>query len=90
MTNQKSDFEFQSILLQSERIDKEVELRDIVSDLEIFEHLDKPYLTGKILLIDSENLLQEGDFLGGERITVAIKTLREDSKTVTKVCLPNF
>ncbi len=84
MTNQKSDFEFQSILLQSERIDKEVELRDIVSDLEIFEHLDKPYLTGKILLIDSENLLQEGDFLGGERITVAIKTLREDAKTVTK------
>ena len=79
-----SSYQFTSVILQSERITVDVELRDVVTDLDIFEHLDKPYLTGKILLIDNENFLQESDLLGGEKIIVTVKSFREETSAITK------
>ena len=77
--NRGSDFKFQSILLQSDRLSGDIEMKNNVSDVEIYEHIDKPYLTGKLLFIDNQNVLQEVDFLGGETITITIKSLREDT-----------
>lgn len=81
--NRGSDFKFQSILLQSDRLSGDIEMKNNVSDVEIYEHIDKPYLTGKLLFIDNQNVLQEVDFLGGETITITIKSFREDSIPIT-------
>lgn len=82
--SQISDYRFDSILLQSERLNTDIELREIVTDLDIFENLDKPYLTGQVLLLDNENLFQNADLVGAERIYVKLRSLRKDAKAIEK------
>ena len=85
LTDQRSsDFYYKQVLLESERLDKSLELRDITTDIDIFEHLDKPYLTGTITIVDTSNTLAQADILGGETINIAIVSTREESKTVSK------
>ena len=83
-TSQVSDYIFESILLQSERLNTDVELREVTTDLDIFEHLDKPYLTAKILLLDNENLFENADILGAEKISIKIRSMRKDTKPISK------
>ena len=85
LTDQRSsDFYYKQVLLESERLDKSLGLRDITTDIDIFEHLDKPYLTGTITIVDTSNILAQADILGGETINIAIVSTREESKTVSK------
>lgn len=83
-TTQISDYRFESILLQSERLNADVELREVVTDLDIFESLDKPYLTGQILLLDNENLFEEADILGAEKIFIRLRSMRKNSEPIQK------
>lgn len=47
----------------------------LITDLEIYEHIDKPYLTGKVLFVDSHAIIENIDFQGGEKLTITIKPL---------------
>tara|TARA_R100000278_G_scaffold123157_1_gene111588 strand:+ start:2202 stop:3569 length:1368 start_codon:yes stop_codon:yes gene_type:complete len=80
----KTSFDFETIQLLSERLDRPIELNRIVSDIEIFEHLEKPYLTARMLLIDDSNLYQAADIVGSERILITIKTADEGSRSISK------
>ena len=73
--NNVSDYIYDSILLESERINVEIDLQKVVSDLEIYESLDRPYLTGKIVLADNNNLIEQADILGGEKISLSRNSL---------------
>ena len=84
MSDSSKTYKIESVLLQSERLNVDVELREVVQDIEIFEHIQKPYLTGFVFLVDNENMFQNADVLGGERVTIAIKSLREDTEVVKK------
>ena len=33
-----------------------IELKNIITDIEIYEHLDKPYLTGNVIIVDDSNM----------------------------------
>ena len=83
MSDSSKTYKFESILLQSERLNVDVELREVVQDVEIFEHLQKPYMTGFIFLVDNENMFQEADIIGGERITITLKSLRPDTESIS-------
>lgn len=50
----------------------DVELTDVVSEFNIFEDLNKPYLTGSILIGDDTGLMDEIKIKGDERITLII------------------
>ena len=82
-TSTQSQFNLVSVVIQSERLNNPLglEVNLIVSDFEIYEHLDKPYLTAKLMLVDTENILQDVDFLGGETITIEIKSPKKESKS---------
>lgn len=84
MTAEKTSFEFETVELNSERLARPVELNRIVSDIEIFEHIQKPYLTAKLLLVDDSSLYQDADILGSEKIKITIRSLEEGSKAITK------
>ena len=84
MSDSSKTYKIESVLVQSERLNVDVELREVVQDIEIFEHIHKPYLTGFIYLIDNENMFQNIDILGAEKVTVAVKSLREDTIVVKK------
>lgn len=79
-----SDYIFENVLFRSDRLAQSVELRSVVTDLDIFEHLDKPYLTGTISFTDNKNFLSGVDILGAETITVRIKSLRNNTVPIQK------
>lgn len=83
-TDSISSYTFESILLESERLDASVELREVTQDLDVFESLEKPYLTAQLLILDNENLFQNADLLGAERITVQLRSLRKNSRSIKK------
>lgn len=74
----KSTYIFDTILLQSERLSSDVELKNNVTDLDIFESMDKPYLTGALTVIDNAFLYENGGIIGGEKITVTIRSLQDE------------
>ena len=72
MTQSNSGFLLKSVLLVSERLTESVELNRIVTDVEVFEHIEKPYLTGRIMLIDDSSFYENADIQGTERIQLTI------------------
>ena len=56
----KSPYQFQSVLLSSDRLAdySTIDIKNSVSDLEIFEHIEKPYLTAQIAFSDNNNILR--------------------------------
>lgn len=79
------DFTFQSVLIESDRLNKSVEFKNTVTDLDIYEHLDKPYLTATLVFADTANIYTQMDILGGETVTVKLKSTREDTRTIEKI-----
>lgn len=49
-----------------------VDVRGSLSELTIFEDIEKPYLTGTILITDTQNFVGQMGFTGTERFTVII------------------
>jgi len=84
MTAEKTSFEFETIELNSERLARPVELNRIVSDIEIFEHIEKPYLTARMLLIDDSSFYQDADILGSESVKIVIRSLEDGASPITK------
>ena len=72
-TEAAKDFAFESILFESDRITGTVDLAPSVTDLDIYEHMGKPYLTAVLALEDSRKFISGADVLGAEKITVNIK-----------------
>lgn len=83
-TENISDFSFESILFRSDRQFESVELRNSVTDLDIFEHINKPYLTATLAFQDSFDFVAGTDILGAETITIRLKSNRKDTVTITK------
>ena len=78
-----AEYTVESIQLSSERLPTPVELGKVVSDIDIYEHLDKPYLTGTIGFIDNLRIYENADLLGGEKVTIKLKSIRKDAKAIT-------
>ena len=84
MRHSNSGFLLISVLLVSERLTESVELNRIVTDVEVFEHIEKPYLTGRIMLIDDSSFYENADIQGTERIQLTIVSSEEDSVPIIK------
>ena len=81
----KSSYELDQVLLESERMPKPVELKNVVTDIDIYEHLDKPYLSAEMVVVDQTNLYETANIIGGEKITITITSSKLDvSVPITK------
>lgn len=80
----RSVFEYESILFESERMRNTVELKGVVTDFSLWEHIEKPYLTAEIYFLDGQNFFTNADILGGEKITVRLKSLEETATAIEK------
>ena len=83
-TQNQTSFIIESVALESERLEEIAELRAIVTDLEIFEHVEQPYLTGRMLILDDSNFYQEADIFGSEKITIKIKSTEKGAELIEK------
>ena len=81
---QQSDYIFETISIESDRVEKPIEIKSMVSDLEIYEHLDKPYLTGRLVFLDDADVIQNVDILGAEKIQISLRSTRSGASTIDK------
>ena len=82
----QSSYELEQILLESERLPNPVELKRVVTDLDIFENIDKPYLTAEMVVADQTNLYETSGIISGEKITITLISSKDDIATpITKV-----
>lgn len=77
--------EFESVILETDLLpNNPVEITSIVTHLDIFENLEKPYLTASLAVGDSEDILSSLSISGGEKIHITLKSTRLDTKSVSK------
>lgn len=50
-----------------------LDIKNVITDIEIFEHLDKPYLTGTIIFVDDSNIYNTAKFSGAERLLLKVR-----------------
>jgi hypothetical protein len=67
-----------AIITNSDRTpDFEADIRRLIASFQIFEHIDKPYLTAEVVFTDTNNVVQDIDFQGGEKLTLSIAQAEE-------------
>lgn len=71
---QSSDYILEKVELNHiGRFIEPVDIRTLVSGIEIYEHLDKPYLSGNIILTDFSKVYNRADLQGAENLLIAFK-----------------
>lgn len=75
---------FESVTIETELFPP-VDIAATITDLDVFEHLDKPYVTAVLGFVDIEDLVGGMNLSGGERVSVTLKTNIEDSIPVIKI-----
>lgn len=78
-------FSLDEVIVQSDRLSIQVAIQNVTTDLDIYEHIDKPYLTASIIFIDADGIFTGMDFIGGEKVTVKLKSTRKESQAIQKV-----
>jgi hypothetical protein len=76
----------EKVIVTADRLgDRSYEIQTFTNEIAIYEHIDLPYLTGKMILADSRDLNTIINFQGTERIEITVSIPDEyASKTVTK------
>ena len=80
-------FAYEFIRIKTDRSDQTYDVKDVVSEFTIFEHIDKPFLTAKMVLMDIDpniSLVDAIHFLGTEKVEIKIKTNNDDNFSITK------
>lgn len=77
----------ESAIIKDPLNEKIFEIENSISDMEIFEHLDKPYLTGQVSFLDTYGVLDKMQFKGVEtfEVELAYPYLEEESVKKTFV-----
>lgn len=69
----KDGYILESVIINSSRMLEPFNIVGLVTDIEIFEHLDLPYITGQVAMMDTFRLYDRLDFQGAEYCTIIIK-----------------
>lgn len=86
-TDSVESVEFKSVLLETDKLplgSNVVDLAPNVSNIDIYEHMDKPYLTAAIAYSDTQDIVSSMDIGGGERVEITLQSTREDSLPIIK------
>lgn len=78
------DFSFEKVLIESDRMNKSVDVARATTDLDIYEHLDKPYLTAVLTFVDSKSIYNSMDILGAEKVSIELLSTRKDAVPIKK------
>jgi hypothetical protein len=74
----------QSVKIHAEFLKDPLDISTLVSDLDVFEHLDKPYITAILGFVDIEDVVGVLNISGGERVSITLKSNLEESVPVHK------
>ncbi len=83
MSQERSSFKVQSISLQSERYSEALDLSGVFASIDIYESLDKPYITADLIVNDDQNWYETYDILGGEKVIINFISDRDKTESAT-------
>lgn len=76
-------YTIESVTFSSTRMVENLPIRS-VTDIEIYEHIDLPFVTAKVAFTDAYRIIDRMDFQGHEYCTIKIKTANEDEDPFEK------
>lgn len=62
----------------------EFEVAPAIVDLDVFEHIDKPYLTAAAGFLDFDNVFEIIKISGGEKVSIKVKSTHELAEEINK------
>ena len=65
----------------------EFEVAPAIVDLDVFEHIDKPYLTAAAGFLDFDNVFEIMKISGGEKVSIKVKSTHELAEEINKTLL---
>ena len=66
------DYELQEIVISADRLSEDIDITNLVAQLDIFENLNRPFLTGNLVIVDNIGLMSSVNFVGTEKINVKL------------------
>jgi hypothetical protein len=71
-------FTILSAILSTDRTDQSVDIAGSILDFDIYEHLDKPYLTANFIFSDQYGLVELIDMQGVEKLALKIESINKN------------
>ncbi len=71
-------FTILSAILSTDRNDASIDLAAAITDIDIYEHLDKPYLTGNFVFVDTHAIVQQINMMGIEKLELKLETVTKN------------
>ena len=78
------DFSLDKIHITSERFREFIDIKKVTIEVNIFENIRMPYLTGSILILDDNGLFTAADFQGTERLEIDVSLPIDGAQTMSK------
>ena len=66
---------------------EEFVITDVITDVDVYEHLDKPYITGVATFLDPESALERINFYGVEKFFIRLKLPENSAVPIEKTFL---
>lgn len=66
-------YEIVSCKIETDRKNGTYEVAPSVAELTLFEHIEKPYISGRLAVLDDANMFENIDFLGTEKVYIKLK-----------------
>lgn len=87
VSNSAKDFVLEYAVLESHNLKDgaSLDITNIISDIDIYEHLDKPYITGTVVVADSVNLYSKLKLSGIEKLTISIRLPEARYRSIVKI-----
>lgn len=75
-SGQEQQYKIASAIISADRFaGQTADVANMIVELDLFEDLEKPYLTGSLVLIDDAGLFDAFSFRGSERITLTVLSI---------------
>lgn len=64
---------FESVVIKSPQNPIPIDIRNVVAEMDVYEHIDKPYVTAVLSFVDGDNVMSSLNVSGAETVTVKIR-----------------
>jgi len=71
------EYKIESAIITSDRNSDEYDVKSFIAEVSFFEHIQKPYVTGQIAIMDDHGIISALKFKGTELITITISAVDE-------------
>jgi len=78
------DFQLLEVSLYSDRLTNTINITNLVAEINIFEQLNQIFLTGKITILDDNNVFEIVNIQGTELLDIKLKLPTSDSAVIEK------